>query len=101
MANPDIEIIARAHSDAEVEHLQRFGADRIVLGELEIAREIASFLFRERGAFAAFDTADLAPDGDAFERAQVGPGARARSNGGGLNDGSAEATSADAAASPH
>ncbi|MBX9934842.1 MAG: Kef family K(+) transporter [Methylobacterium sp.] len=77
-ANPAIEIVARAHSDAEVEHLQRFGADRIVLGELEIAREMASFLFRERGTFAAFDTGDLTAAGDAFERAQIGPGARAR-----------------------
>jgi CPA2 family monovalent cation:H+ antiporter-2 len=99
-ANPDIEIVARAHSDAEVEHLQRFGADRIVLGELEIAREIASFLFRERGAFAAFDTADLAPDGDAFERAQVGPGARAQTNEEGLNDGPAQATFPATAVAP-
>jgi monovalent cation:H+ antiporter-2, CPA2 family len=85
-ANPDIEIVARAHSDAEVEHLKRFGANRIVLGELEIAREMASYLFRERGAFAAFDTADLAPDGDAFERAQIGQGARARATGPGPDD---------------
>ena len=93
-ANPAIEIVARAHSDAEVEHLQRFGADRIVLGELEIAREMASFLFRERGAFAAFDTADFARDGDAFERAQVGPGARARRSEARDDDGSGAATSA-------
>jgi monovalent cation:H+ antiporter-2, CPA2 family len=77
-ASPGIEIVARAHSDAEVEHLQKFGANRIVLGELEIAREMARFLFREQGAFEAFDRADLAPDGDAFERAQVGSGARER-----------------------
>lgn len=77
-ANPGIEIVARAHSDAEVEHLQKFGADRIVLGELEIAREMAGFLFREQGAFDAFDRAELAPDGDAFERAQIGAGARER-----------------------
>ena len=77
-ASPGIEIVARAHSDAEVEHLQQFGANRIVLGELEIAREMASYLFREQGAFEAFDRADLAPDGDAFERAQVGSGARER-----------------------
>ncbi|MEA2779585.1 MAG: monovalent cation:H+ antiporter-2, family [Rhodospirillaceae bacterium] len=37
-ANPSIEIIARAHSDAEVEHLQRYGADLIIMGEREIAR---------------------------------------------------------------
>jgi CPA2 family monovalent cation:H+ antiporter-2 len=77
-ANPRIEIVARAHSDAEVEHLQKFGANRIVLGELEIAREMAGYLFREEGTFATFDRGDLAPDGDAFERAQMGAGARER-----------------------
>jgi CPA2 family monovalent cation:H+ antiporter-2 len=43
-ANPSLRIIARAHSDAEVDHLQKFGADNIVLGEREIAREMARFL---------------------------------------------------------
>src|SRR5690606_14194510 len=38
--NPDIVIIARAHSDAEVEHLDRLGADHIVLGERELAAAI-------------------------------------------------------------
>ena len=54
-ANPGIEIVARAHSDAEVEHLKKFGADHIVLGEREIAREMARFLFGERGTFLALD----------------------------------------------
>src|SRR5277367_5631553 len=40
-ANPAIEIIARAHSDAEVEHLQRRGADLVIMGENEIARRMA------------------------------------------------------------
>jgi CPA2 family monovalent cation:H+ antiporter-2 len=35
--NPDLAIIARAHSDAEVEHLRRHGADSVILGEREIA----------------------------------------------------------------
>ena len=70
-ANPGIEIVARAHSDAEVEHLKKFGADHIVLGEREIAREMARFLFGERGTFLALDEAELAPDGDAFEQAQA------------------------------
>jgi CPA2 family monovalent cation:H+ antiporter-2 len=35
--NPEIQIIARAHSDAEVEHLTNLGADIAVLGEREIA----------------------------------------------------------------
>ena len=37
-ANPNIEIIARAHTDAEVEHLKKFGANLIIVGEREIAR---------------------------------------------------------------
>jgi CPA2 family monovalent cation:H+ antiporter-2 len=30
-------IIARAHSDAEVEHLERLGAQHVIMGEREIA----------------------------------------------------------------
>jgi monovalent cation:H+ antiporter-2, CPA2 family len=36
--NPGIKIIARAHSDAEVEHLTRLGANIAIMGEREIAR---------------------------------------------------------------
>ncbi|MFG1351319.1 YbaL family putative K(+) efflux transporter [Xanthobacter autotrophicus] len=36
--NPGIEIVARAHSDAEVEHLRQGGADFIIMGEREVAR---------------------------------------------------------------
>ncbi|MBZ9770284.1 Kef family K(+) transporter [Mesorhizobium sp. CA6] len=39
-ANPAISIIARAHSDAEVEHLKGLGADIVIMGEREIARGI-------------------------------------------------------------
>jgi len=39
-ANPDINVIARAHSDAEVEHLKGLGADTVIMGEREIARGI-------------------------------------------------------------
>jgi CPA2 family monovalent cation:H+ antiporter-2 len=35
--NPKLRVYARAHSDAEVEHLKGFGADLIVSGEKEIA----------------------------------------------------------------
>jgi CPA2 family monovalent cation:H+ antiporter-2 len=34
---PDIPIIARAHSDAEVEHLEKLGAGHVVMGERETA----------------------------------------------------------------
>ncbi|MGL5166751.1 MAG: YbaL family putative K(+) efflux transporter [Afipia sp.] len=36
-ANPGIKIIARAHSDAEVDHLKSLGADIVIMGEREIA----------------------------------------------------------------
>ena len=36
--NPRIEIVARAHFDAEVEHLMQHGANTVVMGEREIAR---------------------------------------------------------------
>jgi CPA2 family monovalent cation:H+ antiporter-2 len=39
-ANPAITIIARAHSDAEVDHLKHLGANVVILGEREIARGI-------------------------------------------------------------
>jgi CPA2 family monovalent cation:H+ antiporter-2 len=37
-ANLALRIIARAHSDAEVEHLERLGANVVIMGEREIAR---------------------------------------------------------------
>jgi CPA2 family monovalent cation:H+ antiporter-2 len=54
--NPRIEIIARAHSDDEVAHLKKFGADLIIMGEREIARSIAEHILsrmeRDRRAAA-------------------------------------------------
>lgn len=37
-ANPGIEIITRAHYDAEVEYLSKLGANSVIMGEREIAR---------------------------------------------------------------
>jgi len=37
-ANPSLKIIARSHSDAEVDHLMKLGADEVIMGEREIAR---------------------------------------------------------------
>ena len=42
--NPALRIVARAHSQQQVEHLLRFGADKVVMGEREIAREMLSSL---------------------------------------------------------
>jgi CPA2 family monovalent cation:H+ antiporter-2 len=38
--NPSLEIIARAHSDAEVDHLTEKGATVVVMGERELARSM-------------------------------------------------------------
>ena len=37
---PKLEVIARAHSDDEVEHLRRHGAAHVIMGEREIARQM-------------------------------------------------------------
>ncbi|MBX9456193.1 MAG: Kef family K(+) transporter [Rhizobium sp.] len=47
-ANPSICIIARAHSDDEIEHLKKFGADVVVMGEREIARGMVDFIKSHR-----------------------------------------------------
>ena len=46
VANPAIHITARAHSDAEVEHLSGLGADVVIMGEREIARGMIEALER-------------------------------------------------------
>jgi monovalent cation:H+ antiporter-2, CPA2 family len=46
LANPGLEIVARAHSDAEVEHLTRLGADVVIMGEREIARSMIEEISR-------------------------------------------------------
>jgi CPA2 family monovalent cation:H+ antiporter-2 len=38
--NPTLEIIARAHSDAEADHLRSYGASSVVLGEQELANAL-------------------------------------------------------------
>jgi CPA2 family monovalent cation:H+ antiporter-2 len=42
-ANPMLPIIARAHFDAEVEHLKTHGADTVVMGEREIAKSMLDY----------------------------------------------------------
>jgi monovalent cation:H+ antiporter-2, CPA2 family len=46
VANPSMEIVARAHSDDEVEHLTRLGADLTVMGEREIAHRMIERAFQ-------------------------------------------------------
>jgi CPA2 family monovalent cation:H+ antiporter-2 len=38
LLNPNLKIVARAHSERDVEHLTRVGADSVIMGEREIAR---------------------------------------------------------------
>ena len=59
-ANPGIAVIARAHSDAEVEHLKGLGADAVIMGEREIARGIVETVLEGR-AGPALKGDDAAP----------------------------------------
>ena len=45
-SNSALQILARAHSDAEVEHLRAMGANVVIMGEREIAREMIDHLAR-------------------------------------------------------
>ncbi|MDI4666737.1 Kef family K(+) transporter [Xanthobacter autotrophicus] len=63
--NPGIEIIARAHSDAEVEHLRQGGANFIIMGEREVARGMLAHVLDRSAAdlAAAVEAAGIvAPD---------------------------------------
>jgi len=51
-ANPDLDIIARAHFDAEVEYLSQLGANVVIMGEREIARSMSEYA-RAKSAEAA------------------------------------------------
>jgi CPA2 family monovalent cation:H+ antiporter-2 len=52
-ANPGLDIIARAHSDAEVDYLKNCGANLIIMGEREIARGICEHILSGIGATTA------------------------------------------------
>jgi monovalent cation:H+ antiporter-2, CPA2 family len=43
-ARPDLQIIARAHSDEEVAHLKLHGANLVIMGEEEIAKAMIAYL---------------------------------------------------------
>ncbi len=43
-ANPSLRIVARAHFDAEVGHLLTHGADKVIMGEREIALAMLDFV---------------------------------------------------------
>ena len=43
--NPDLQIVARAHSNDEVDYLRGLGADAVIMGEREIARGMIEHAF--------------------------------------------------------
>lgn len=51
--NPALVIYARAHSDEEVAHLGRLGADHVVMGEREIANRLLGLIAAKRRAVPA------------------------------------------------
>ncbi|MBA4790045.1 MAG: Kef family K(+) transporter [Rhizobiales bacterium] len=57
--NPELEIIARAHSDAEVDHLRSNGAGFIIMGEREVARGMLAHVLTD----APEPSNDPTPDG--------------------------------------
>jgi CPA2 family monovalent cation:H+ antiporter-2 len=57
--NPELEIVARAHSDAEIEHLRECGAHAIVMGEREIALAMYDQMASGRARAKARAAADM------------------------------------------
>src|SRR5690606_32803595 len=43
-SNPDLDIIARAHTEAEVDYLSKAGANRVIMGEREIALAMIGYV---------------------------------------------------------
>jgi monovalent cation:H+ antiporter-2, CPA2 family len=58
--NPKIQIVARAYSDAEVEHLARLGANIVVMGEREIARAMIEAMESAHLSTSAKDPREVA-----------------------------------------
>ncbi|MEE4454146.1 YbaL family putative K(+) efflux transporter [Novosphingobium resinovorum] len=50
---PDLSVIARAHSDEQFEHLVEHGADKVVMGEREIARQMLELIGAGAGRITA------------------------------------------------
>jgi CPA2 family monovalent cation:H+ antiporter-2 len=67
-ANTALDIIARAHSDAEVEYLTKLGASLIIMGEREIARGISEHIRERAGGAVEVDESALPVGGTAEQR---------------------------------
>jgi CPA2 family monovalent cation:H+ antiporter-2 len=72
-AKPDLEILARAHSSAEVEHLTRLGATLTVMGEREIAFRMLEHPMAGSPAADPGPAAHRDGDGDGEGREGSGP----------------------------
>jgi CPA2 family monovalent cation:H+ antiporter-2 len=59
-SNMNLDIVARAHSDAEVEYLRKCGANLTIMGEREIARGICEHVLSGIGVATA--QTDVAPN---------------------------------------
>jgi len=69
--NPDLPIIVRAHSFAQEEHVMKYGATQIVMGEQEIARAMFAAVPdapREPVLSSVEEADDIVDDGDRDER---------------------------------
>ncbi|MEX2165774.1 MAG: YbaL family putative K(+) efflux transporter [Methyloceanibacter sp.] len=55
-SNPNLPIIARAHSEAETEHLLKHGATRVIMGEHEIAKAMLDQLVTAKETPVAAET---------------------------------------------
>jgi len=53
--NPNLDIVARAHFDAEVDYLEQNGANLVIMGEREIARGMVEQVERQGAAVAVSD----------------------------------------------
>jgi len=82
--NPDLPIIVRVHSDAQEEHVMKYGASRVVMGEQEIARAMFAAVPDAPRApvLSSVEEADGAADGDEPLADVLGPEAEADGAGG-------------------
>ena len=60
--NPTLPIIARAHSEAEIEHLKKHGASMVVMGEHEIAKAMLEEILPPVGSPSTQSAPELEPE---------------------------------------
>ncbi|HEX6929740.1 MAG TPA: YbaL family putative K(+) efflux transporter [Gammaproteobacteria bacterium] len=55
--NPSLDIVARAHSEADMKQFESLGVGRVVMGERELALQMGAYALERMGESAAPDTA--------------------------------------------